>query len=160
MQNFLRQGALPPYSPRQMASFLDPCEHLPHRLSFPQFKIEWRPCMWITWRAQMGEGRRDAPQSNFWWPLGEMSHSGEFKIGGSMESLVEMVYTNWESLQNYVNSTLGNRFSWAFKTLKPISFRGLGPLDPRCHDGISDENSTNRQFSAKLYVNSAPDLTL
>ena len=25
---------------------------------------------------------------------GEMSHSGEFKIGGRMESLVEMVYTN------------------------------------------------------------------
>ena len=60
------------------------------------------------------------------------------------------------SLQNYVNFTLGNRFSWAFKTLKPISFRGLRPLDPRCHDGISDEKSTNQQFSAKLYVNSAP----
>ena len=27
---------------------------------------------------------------------GGMSHSGEFKIGESMESLLEMVYTNWE----------------------------------------------------------------
>ena len=44
----------------------------------------------------MGEGRRAAPQSHFWWQSVEMSHSGEFKIGGSMESLLEMVYTNWE----------------------------------------------------------------
>ena len=43
MQNFLRQGALLPYNPRQGASFLDLCLHLPHRLSFPQFEIEWCP---------------------------------------------------------------------------------------------------------------------
>ena len=76
---------------------------------------------------------------------------------GSMESLVEMVQIE-NSLQRYVNFTLGNGFSWAFKTLKPVSFRGLRPLDPRCHDGISDENSTNWQFSAKLHVNFTPDL--
>ena len=32
---------------------------------------------------------------------GEISHSGEFKIGGSMESLVEMVQIE-NSLRNYV----------------------------------------------------------
>ena len=48
-----------------------------------------------------------------------MSHLGEFKIGASMESLLQMV-----------NFTLGNKFSWAFKTLKPMSFRGLRPWIP------------------------------
>ena len=42
---FLGNGALPPYNPRQGISPLDSCEHLAHRLSFPQFKIEWRPCL-------------------------------------------------------------------------------------------------------------------
>ena len=55
---------------------------------------------------------------------------------------VEMVQID-NSLQNYVNFTLGNGFSWAFKILKPMSFRGLRPLNPQCHDGISDENFTN-----------------
>ena len=32
---FLGKGALPPYNPRQGASPLD------HKLSFPQFKMEW-----------------------------------------------------------------------------------------------------------------------
>ena len=49
-----------------------------------------------------------------------MSHLGEFTIGGSMESLMEMVQIE-NSLQNYVNFTPGNRFSWAFKTLKPVT---------------------------------------
>ena len=44
----------------------------------------------------------------------EMTHSGEFKIGGSMESLVEMVQIE-NSLQNYVNFTLWNGFSLALK---------------------------------------------
>ena len=58
-------------------------------------------------------------------------------IGGSMESLVEMVQIE-NSLRYYVNFTFLNGVSWAFKTLKPMSFRGLRPLDPWCHDGISD----------------------
>ena len=56
-----------------------------------------------------------------------------------MESLVEMVQID-NSLRNYVNFTLGNGFSWAFKTLKPMSFRGLRPLDPWCHDGLPDDS--------------------
>ena len=43
-----------------------------------------------------------------------MSHSGEFTIGGSMESLVEMVQIE-NSLRNYVNVTLGNGFSLFLK---------------------------------------------
>ena len=37
--------------------------------------------------------RRAGGLPHFWWQSGEMSHSGEFKIGGSasMEYLVEMV---------------------------------------------------------------------
>ena len=73
-----------------------------------------------------------------------------------MESLVEIVQIE-NSLRNYVNFTVGNGFSWAFKTLKPMSFRGVRPLEPRCHDGICDEN---RQFSVKYNVNFTPDLTL
>ena len=98
----------------------------------------------------------NAPQSQFLMIVG-----GNEPLGGNFK-LVEAWNLLWKwciqienSLRNYVNFTPGNRFSWAFKTLKPISFRGLRPLDLRCHDGISDENSTNRQFSAKLYVNSA-----
>ena len=58
-----------------------------------------------------------------------MIHSGEFKIGGSMESVVEMVQIE-NSLQNYVNFTLWNGFSLAFKTLKPMNFQGLRPPGP------------------------------
>ena len=36
-------GVLSPCNLHQGASSLDPCEHLAHRVSFPQFKIEWRP---------------------------------------------------------------------------------------------------------------------
>ena len=35
-----------------------------------------------------------------------------------------------ETWSDHVNFTLRNRFSWTFKVLKPMSFRGLGPLDP------------------------------
>ena len=44
---------------------------------------------------------------------------------------MEMVY-KWRNhcYVNYVNFTLWNRFSWAFKTLKSMSFRGFRPLDP------------------------------
>ena len=44
----------------------------------------------------------------------------------------------------------------------PYPFLGQCPpgLDPWCHDGISNENGTNWQFSAKLHVNVTPDLTL
>ena len=37
---FLSKGVLSPCNLRQGASSLDPCEHLAHRVSFPQFKIE------------------------------------------------------------------------------------------------------------------------
>ena len=74
-----------------------------------------------------------------------MTVAGNEPFGGNLR-LVEAWNLCWKwfiqienSLQNYMNFTLGNRFSWAFKTLKPISFRGLCSLDPRCHDGISDE---------------------
>ena len=89
---------------------------------------------------------------------GEISHSGYLNLVEAWNLWWKWCIQIENSLRNYVNFTLGNRFSWVFKTLKPISFRGLRPLDPQCHDGISDENSTNRQFSAKLYVNSAPIL--
>ena len=65
---------------------------------------------------------------------------------------------NWQNLWNYVNFTLRNRFSVAFKTLKPMSFHGLRPLDPQCQDGISDENSTKWQFIAKVHVYFTPIL--
>ena len=78
-----------------------------------------------------GEGRRTAPPI-FDDSRGEMSHSGEFKIGRSMESLVEIVQIE-NSLRNYVNFTLGNGFSWAFETLKPELLGALppGPVVPR-----------------------------
>ena len=155
MQNFLRQGVLPPYKPRQGANFQDPSKHLIHRLSFPQFKIEWHPCMWISVRKW---GRAGGPRPNpiFDDSRGKWATQGNLKLVEAWNLWRKWCIQSENSLQNYVNFTLGNRFSWAFKTIKPISFRGLRPLDPRCHDGISDENSTNRQFSAKLYVNSAP----
>ena len=43
-----------------------------------------------------------------------LTYSGEFKIGGSMESLVEIVQIE-NSLQNYVNFTLRNGFHGIFK---------------------------------------------
>ena len=151
---FLGKGALPPYNPRQGASPQDPCEHLAHRLSLLHFKMEWRPC--ISMRKGGGGG---GWHPIFLWQSGETSHSGEFKIGGSMESLVEMVQIE-NSLRNNVNFTLWNRFSLAFKTIYPWASGGSAPLEPRCHDGISDKNSTNWQFSAKLHVNFTPGLAI
>ena len=116
---FLRGAS--PYNP-------DPGERLAHKLSFPQFKMEWCPCISVHKGAS-------APIFDDSEPL------REFKIGGNMECLVEMVQIE-NSFRN-VDFTLWNRFSWAFlKTLKPMSFRGLRPLDPRCHNGILDRNST------------------
>ena len=63
-----------------------PCEHLAHKLSFPQLKMEWRACI--------GVRKGGSPRPHFWW------QSGEFKIGGSMESLVEMGQIE-KSLWNY-----------------------------------------------------------
>ena len=54
------------------------------------------------------------PLSPFLMTVGEMSHSEEFAIAGSMESLVEMIQIE-NSLQNYVNCPLENVLSWAFK---------------------------------------------
>ena len=124
---FFGKGALPPCNLHQGASSLDPCEHLAHRLSIPKFKIEWRPCISVCKGGARCE--RAAPPSHFWWPSQEMSQSREFTIGGSMESLVEMVQIE-NSSRNYVDFTLGNRFSGIFKTLKPMSFRGLAPWTP------------------------------
>ena len=64
------------------------------------------------------------------------------------------------SLRNYVNFTLGNRFSWAFKTLKPISFRGLRPWTPSAMMESPMKIVQIDNSVPKLYVNSAPDLTL
>ena len=90
--------------------------------------MEWCPCISVHKGAS-------APIFDDSEPL------RDFKIGGNMECLVEMVQIE-NSFRN-VNFTLWNRFSWAFlKTLKPMSFRGLRPLDPRCHNGILDRNST------------------
>ena len=162
MQNFLRQGALPPYNPRQGASLLDPCEHLTHRLSHREFKMEWRPCcdsifhfLVISPVRKVGEGGRTALHPIFDDSRWKWATQGNLKLVESMESLVEMVQIE-NSLRNYVNFTLGNGFSWAFKTLKPISFRELRPLDPWCQDGISDENGTILWFSTKFYSWSYP----
>ena len=76
-----------------------------------------------------GGGQEGRPPIPLLMTVGGNEPLGESKIGGSMESLVEMIQIE-NSLRNYVNFTLGNRFSWAFKTLKLISFRGLRPLDP------------------------------
>ena len=48
MNNFLRQGGATTPSG---GNPLDPCEHLTHRLSFPQFKMEWRPCIGVHKRG-------------------------------------------------------------------------------------------------------------
>ena len=128
MQNFLRQGALPPYKPCQGASFLDPCEHLAHRLSFPQIKIEWRPRMWIIVRKWKRVG--GPRQSHFWRQLGKWATRGNLKLVEAWNLWWKWCIQIENSLWNYVNITLRNRFSSVFKTLKPIYFRGLRPLDP------------------------------
>ena len=131
IQNFLKQGVLSPCNLHQGASSLDPCEHLAHRVSFLQFKIEWRPCISGTQRGRgCGVGAAAIPPI-FWWQSGEMSHSGEFTI-----VTVEAwnLWWKWYKLRIYykVMCTLGgNRFSLTFKVLKPTSFWGLCTLDPR-----------------------------
>ena len=145
---FLGKGVLPPYSPRQGASPLNPCEHLAHRLSFTQFKMEWSPCI-----VRKGGG------PHFWWQSGKRAIRGNFEIGGSMESLVEMVQIE-KSLQNYVNFTLWKGLSWAFKHYNPWASGGSTPWTP----GAMMESpvkivqiEANWQFSARLHVNFTPD---
>ena len=58
-----------------------------------------------------------------------LSQWEKFEIGGSMESLVEMVQIEI-SLRNYVNFTLWNGFSWAFRILKPRAPGGPAPWTP------------------------------
>ena len=111
------RGCFPLTTPASGPAPCTPGEHLAHRLSFPQFKMEWRPCISV----RKGTPFFDDSRGNE--PLGGI------KIGGSMESLVEMVQSE-NSLQNYVNFTLWNGFSWAFKTLRPISYRGSAPWTP------------------------------
>ena len=120
-------------------------------LSFPQFKMEWRPCIIVR---KGGEWEGCGPFPHFWWQSGEMSHSGD--------QLLEVwnLWWKWYKLRIHYEIMwilpLETGFSWTFKTLKPMSFRRLHPLDPRYHNGISNENSTNWQFSAKSHVNFAP----
>ena len=97
----------------------------------------------------MGEGRRAVPQSHFWWQSGKMSHLGSLRLVEAWNSRWKWCIQIENSLRNYVNFTLGNRFSWPFKLTHKAS-GDSSPVDPRCHDGISDENSTKRQFSAKF----------
>ena len=133
----------------QGASPLDPCEHLTHETVLPTIQNGMTP---MHKRAQRGPGGVGGlrPLPPFLMTVGGNEPLGEFGIGGSMESLMKMVALQIEnSFRNYVNFTLRNGFSWAFKTLKPMSFRGLRPLDPRWHDGISDENSTNCHNSVR-----------
>ena len=70
---FLGKGALPPYNPRQGLAPLTPANtlprHLAHRLSFPCTSV-----------------RKDLKTVGGNEPLGGI------KIGGRMESLVEIVY--------------------------------------------------------------------
>ena len=136
---FLGKGALLPYNPCQGASPLDPCQHLAHRLSFPQLKIEWCPCISVRKGLMAVRG---------------MSHPGEFKIGRSMECLIEMVQMK-NSLRKYVHFTLWNGFSWAFKTLKSMSFGGSAPWTPRA---TMESPMKIVQFSAKLHVDFTPIL--
>ena len=90
----------------------------------------WMTPLHVNKRAQMGEGRRAAPQSHFWWQSGEVSHSGNLKLVEPWNLWWKWCIKTENSLRNYVNFTLGNRFSWAFKTLKPISFQGAEPPGP------------------------------
>ena len=62
---------------RQGASPLDLCD------SNTSFKMEWRPCISVR-KGDRGPPIFDDSQK-------EMNHSREFRIGGSMVSLVEMV---------------------------------------------------------------------
>ena len=150
---FQGKGALNPYNPRQGTS---PWTYANTSLTdCPSFNSKWNDTHAICISVRKGGGGV-AP---ILMKVGGKEPLGGFKIGGSMESLVEMVQIE-DSLRNYVNSTLWNVFSWVFKTPKPMNFRGLRSLDPWCHDGISDGNSANWQFSAKLHVNFTPDLTL
>ena len=127
----------------------------------PSHNSKWN-CVHACISVRMREGRRATPPSHFWWQLEEMSHLGNLKL------LVEAWNLWWKwcaqienSLWNYVNFTLGNGFSWAFKTLKPLSFRGLNPPPgPPVPWWNLWWKSTNWQFSARLYVNFAPDFTL
>ena len=126
---FLGKGALPPYNPRQGADrpLRTPCS----QTVLPTIQNGMMPMHRCEQRGGWGPG------PHFWWQSGEKSHSGE--LGGSMESLVEMVQIE-KALQNYVNFTLWKGLSWAFKTLKPMSFRG--------------RNLRWKQFKLKLIDNS------
>ena len=114
--------------------------------------MEWRPCIGV----RKGGGRLPFSGDD---SRGEKSHSGEFKIGGSMESLLEMVQIE-KSLQNYVNFTLWKGFSWAFKHYNPWASGGSAPWTP----GAMMESpmkivqiEANWQFSSRLHVNFTPD---
>ena len=83
---FLSKGVLSPCNLRQGASSLDPCKHLAHRVSFPQFKIEWRPCI------NKGEGGAEwglRPLLPFFddsWGKWATRGNLQLVISGSMES--------------------------------------------------------------------------
>ena len=119
---FLGKGVLPPYNPRQRTGSLR-TSRSQTVLSTIQNGMTSMHKRAQRWGGGGGQGLLCPPPPPFLMTL-EMSHSREL-----MESLVEMVQIE-NSLQNYVNFTLWNRFSWAFKTLKPMSFRGSGGLLP------------------------------
>ena len=65
--------------------------------------------------------------------VGEMSHAGELKIGGTMEPLVEMVQIE-NSLQNYRKFTL-KRVFLGFQNTETHELPGGSVPGPRCYDG-------------------------
>ena len=147
----LGKGALPPYRGPAPGSLQTPLS----QTVLPTIQNGMTPMHKRAQRRGGQEGCGASPPPIFDDSRGKWAFFCEFKTGGSMESLVEMVQIE-NSLGHYVNFILENRLSLAFKTLKPMSFRGFRPLDPWCHDGIANENSTNWQFSAKLHVNFTP----
>ena len=68
-----------------------------------------------------------------------------------MVSMVEMVQIE-NSLRNYVNLTLGNRFSWALKALTPMSFLGLRPLEAPGATMESPMKIVQTDYSVRNYM--------
>ena len=113
---FVGKGALPPYNPRQGASPLDRTPR--SQTVLPTIQNGMTPMR----RCEQRGGRGPGP--HFWWQSGEF-HSGEFKICGSMESLV--IGTNWEIITKLCEFYPLKR---AFKHCNPWASRGSAPWTP------------------------------